>query len=119
MAQCKKCNKKIRSKRRPYCMECYLDKTVIVWSGHTQDDIEWLVEICKIWLFRLEVTQRNLIDMDDLNDIINYHWEIFHREYAHEMFKPGIQFSMMVNDIKKFICNYDKPVNVPKVPNDN
>ncbi len=57
--------------------------------------------------------------MNDLNDIIDYHWQIFHREYAHEMLKPGMQFAMMINDIKKFICNYDKINKELKVPNNN
>lgn len=104
---CKKCGKIKRSVKRPLCEECYVNKMFPIWKGHTEDDIEGLIEVCKIWINTLEVQQRNFVSMFDLNDIINYHWDIFHREYCYELKPFNEQLRLMYRDIKKFIANYE------------
>ncbi len=89
-------------------MSCYLDKSFSIWDGHSREDIEGLIEIINIWLTTIKVVQKGNIDLFDINDIINYHWMIFHREYIHEKYKMGEQLNLMLNDIEKFSANYGK-----------
>lgn len=104
--KCKKCNTVLRSKKKTLCLSCFNNKVFNIAPEHTQGDIEDLIEILSIWLYRLEIIQRSWVDMYDLNDISNYHWMIFKREYCYDQSKQGVQLSLMYRDIKRFYYNY-------------
>ncbi len=105
---CKKCGKIKRSVKRPLCEDCYINKIFPIWKEHSEEDIEDLIEVINIWINTLEIQQKNMVDISDLNDIINYHWYIFHREYSYERKSFGEQLTLMYRDIKKFQSNYSK-----------
>ena len=99
---CVKCGKTKRTVKRPLCSQCYIDKNFIIWEGHSPEDIEELAIDVNNWLIIQFDINGGWTDLFGLGDIIDLHWEIFHREYVYEILPIDKQFTAMLKDIKKF-----------------
>ena len=104
--KCKKCGKPKKTVKNPLCKECYVNKNFSIYEGHSESDIILLVDKIKKWIYRMEVIQHSWIEMEDINNIITYHYDVFHSEYVCEKLSFGAQLDKMYKDLKKFVVNY-------------
>ncbi len=106
--KCKKCGNPKRSVKLALCTECYNNKIFPIWSKHTEEDIEDLIEWTNVWLHTINILQRQHLSLENINDVITIHWNIFHREYCYQKKSFGKQIQLMFRDITKFNLNYRK-----------
>lgn len=104
--KCAKCGKKKRRNYNILCIQCANAKTLIIDENLTPQQIIGLVEEIKLWINKLEVKQKGMIDLFDINQIITYHDIVFNRDYIGLYLSAGQQLSLMYNELKKFTIAY-------------
>lgn len=106
MSLCNNCGRKKRSQKYPLCSKCYFDYVFPVWEGHTEEDKMKMVIFFRKWIKKME-EQRLCFDLFDINDIITFHYMIFHADDVGSTLSTKQQYGKMFKDIKRFVNNYD------------
>jgi len=110
---CLKCGTKKRKNTVMLCVTCNNSKNMQINSSLSMEELTDLVEEMNIWITTLEVIQKGIIDLYDINDIIQNHDRIFDKDYIGLHLKEGAQLAIMYANIKKFVKCHDYLLDKP------
>jgi hypothetical protein len=103
---CQKCLRRKRNNSKPICVICSNYKNLTLSEKIKGDLLKEYVKIISDFIYKLEIKQAGFISLENINEIIEYHYIVYERDYIGLNMKAGEQLEIMWIDLKKFITNF-------------